>query len=164
MNASKKNLQLRISYNTPLWSANKLHCFLKKEKIRRHSQQNTHTHNIFFFIPLLDAISSKKKIIALNFISKTHDSEQLITKNPQRKKKKKEVQTHVWSTKTYKLQLVHNYSQWWRVCFMEIMAALVVSCIALHCIVFLLPLLALLVPPKTRSTGNLASEYSKYSC
>ena len=37
-------------------------------------------------------------------------------------KKKKEEQTHVWSTKNSRPQLYHNYSQEFSVCFMNIMA------------------------------------------
>jgi hypothetical protein len=64
-----------------------------------------HTQQIFFHAPFACNQYVLNKIIALNFVSKTKDSEQLITKNPQRKKKKK---------KKYKLmsdqQKLTNYS------------------------------------------------------
>ena len=91
--------------------------FSRKKK-SEDIHNKTHTQQIFF-IPLLDAISSKKNyssqfhvknapLWAANYQKPTKDAE-----------KKKEVQTHVWSTKTYKLQLEHwcNHVLHWIVLF-----------------------------------------------
>ena len=61
--------------------------FSRKKK-SEDIHNKTHTTD-FFSCPFCMQSIRSNKIIALNFISKTNDSEQLITKNPQRTKKKR---------------------------------------------------------------------------
>ena len=87
MNASKKTYSSEYHtthhFDLPINYAD-----FSKKSVDIHNK--THTpQQIFFLYPFGCNQYVLKKIIALNFISKTHDSEQLITKNPQRTKKKK---------------------------------------------------------------------------
>ena len=62
--------------------------FSRKKK-SEDIHNKTHTQQIFFHAPFACNQYVLNKIIALNFISKTHDSEQLIITNPQKKRKEK---------------------------------------------------------------------------
>ena len=60
--------------------------FSRKKKPERHYHNKTHPTELVHALCACNQYVLKQ-IIALNFISKTHDCDQLITTNPQKKKK-----------------------------------------------------------------------------